>query len=220
LPAIILSYLLTTRKAGYKKVKAKQLYFVLIACLVLVGAGFFGVAYGANKLMSSQAAKLSKARADSAALDSLQTSLAKNKQDIAKYGELNKIAETIVPQDKDQAEAVREIVNLASQSGIDKLSSITFPNSTLGAVGLSARPTTGNLTQLIPVKGLTGVYDLQITVSQTSGSEVPYGQLTNFLAKLEQNRRTAQVNSITVQPKSDSPNLVAFTLVIDEYIKP
>lgn len=200
--------------------KAKQLYFVLIACLTLAGFGFIGIAYEANSLMSSQAAKLSKARADSAALDSLQASLAKNKQDIAKYGELNKIAETIVPQDKDQAEAVREIVNLASQSGISKLTSLTFPSSTLGAVGLGVRPTSGNLTQLTPVKGLTGVYDLQITVSQASGSEVPYGQLTNFLTKLEHNRRTAQVNSITVQPRQDNPNLVAFTLIIDEYIKP
>jgi hypothetical protein len=200
-------------------VKAKQLYFVLLASLVLVGAGFFGVAYGANQLLNSQATKLSKARADSAALDNLQTSLAKNKQDIAKYSQLNQIAETVVPQDKDQAEAVREIVNLASQSGISKLSSITFPSSTLGATGLT-HATSSNLTQLTPVKGLTGVYDLQIIVSQASGSEVPYSQLTNFLTKLEQNRRTAQVSSITVQPKPDGPNLVAFTLIIDEYIKP
>ena len=200
--------------------KAKQLYYVLLACLALVGIGFLGVAYGTNSLLGGQATKLSKARADSAALDNLQTSLAKNKQDIARYGELNKIAETVVPQDKDQAEAVREIVNLASQSGISKLSSITFPSSTLGAVGRGVASASGNLTQLIPVKGLSGVYDLQITVSQTSGSEVPYDRLTSFLAKLEQNRRTAQVSSITVQPKSDSPNLVAFTLIIDEYIKP
>jgi hypothetical protein len=200
--------------------KAKQLYYVLIAGLVLVGLGFFGVAYGANSLMSSQATKLSKARADSAVLDTMQTTLAKNKQDIAKYSELNKIAETVVPQDKDQAEAVREIVNLASQSGISKLSSITFPSSTLGAIGPGVKTSNGNLTQLIPVKGLTGVYDLQITVSQTSGNEVPYNQLTTFLSKLEQNRRTAQVNSLTVQPKAENPNLVAFTLIIDEYIKP
>lgn len=201
--------------------KAKQLYFVLLASLVLVGAGFFGVAYGANSLMSTQAAKLSKARADSAALDSLQVSLAKNKQDIAKYSDLNKIAETIVPQDKDQAEAVREIVNLAAQSGISKLSSITFPSSTLGAIGPGAATTrNSNLTQLTPVKGMSGVYNLQIVVSQTSGSEVTYNQLINFLTKLEQNRRTAQVSSINVQPKAESPNLVAFTLTIDEYIKP
>jgi hypothetical protein len=201
--------------------KAKQLYFVLLTGFVLVCAGFFGVAYGANSLMSSQAAKLSKARADSAALDNLQVSLAKNKQDIAKYSDLNKIAETVVPQDKDQAEAVREIVNLAAQSGIAKLSSITFPSSTLGTIGSGAATVrNSNLTQLTPVKGLSGVYDLQIVVSQAGGSEITYNQLISFLTKLEQNRRTAQVSSINVQPKADNPNLVAFTLNIDEYIKP
>lgn len=198
--------------------KAKQLYYGLTGLLVLLGLGFVGVAYETNSVLGNQAAKLSKLRADSEVLDSTQVALAKNKQDIAKYKDLNSIAATIVPQDKDQAEAVREIVNLAQQSGIDKLSSITFPSSTLGAtVGATGN---SNLTQLTPVKGMSGVYQLQITVTQGSGSEVPYSQLTSFLSKLEQNRRTAQVSSITVQPKAENPNLVTFTLVINEYIKP
>ncbi len=199
--------------------KAKQLYFVLLTIFILLLIGLFGVAYGANKIMSGQATKLSKLRADGDVLDTLQTTLAKNKQDINKYGELNTIAESIVPQDKDQAEAVRQIVNLASQSGIGKLSSITFPTSTLGSAlpGTAANP---NLTQLTPVVGITGVYGLQITVTQTTTDEVPYGQFTTFLSKLEQNRRTAQVSSITVQPDATNPNKVAFTLIINEYIKP
>jgi hypothetical protein len=198
--------------------KPKQLYYGLTGLLILLGLGFIGVAYEANSVLGNQATKLSKLRADSDVLDSTQVTLAKNKQDIAKYKDLNSIAASIVPQDKDQAEAVREIVNLAQQSGIGKLSSITFPSSnlgaTVGAVGNS------NLTQLTPVKGMAGVYQLQITVTQGTGDEVPYNQLTSFLEKLEQNRRTAQVSSITVQPKADNPNLVTFTLVINEYIKP
>ncbi len=198
--------------------KSKQLYYGLTGLLILLGLGFIGIAYEANSVLGNQATKLSKLRADSAVLDNTQVVLAKNKQDIAKYKDLNNIAASIVPQDKDQAEAVREIVNLAQQSGIGKLSSITFPSSnlgaTVGAVGNS------NLTQLTPVKGMSGVYQLQITVTQGSGDEVPYSQLTGFLEKLEQNRRTAQVSSITVQPKAENPNLVTFTLVINEYIKP
>lgn len=199
--------------------KAKQLYFVLLAVLVVLLGGFLGVAYGANKLMSTQATKLSNLRADSAALDTEQVSLTKNKQDITKYGELNTIAASVVPQDKDQAEAIRQIVNLASQSGIPKLSSITFPTSELGNTtpGAASNP---DLTQLTPVKGISGVYLLQITITQNSDSEVTYDQLITFLSKLEQNRRTAQVGSITVQPDAQAPNKVSFTLVINEYIKP
>jgi len=200
-------------------VKAKQLYFVLSTALILLLGGFFGVAYGANKLMGAQADKLAKLRGDSAALDALQTSLVKNKRDITKYSDLNTIAETVVPQDKDQAEAVREIVNLATQSGIAKLSSITFPTSTLGASIVT--PTTNqNLTQLTPVKGMPGVYELQITVTLAAADEVPYSQFITFLSKLEQNRRTAQVSTISVVPDPLSPNKVSFTLGINEFIKP
>jgi hypothetical protein len=200
--------------------KAKQLYFILIASLILLGLGFVGVAYGANQLLATQANKLSKLRADNEALNDTQKLLAKNKQDIVKYSELNKIAEAVVPQDKDQAEAVREIVSLAAQSGIPKLSSITFPTSTLGT-GVGGK-TLGNpnLTQLTPVKGMTGVYELQITVTQDATNRVDYSQFTAFLKRLEQNRRTAQVSTITVQPDTANPSRVAFTLVISEYIKP
>jgi len=199
--------------------KAKQLYYVLSISLVLLFGGFLGVAYEANKLMSNQATKLSKLRGDSAVLDALQLSLVKNKQDIAKYSDLNTIAETIVPQDKDQAEAVREIVNLASQSGIPKLSSITFPTSSLGATVPTAK-NNANLTQLTPVKGMAGVYQLQLTVSLAAADEVNYSQFTTFLSKLEQNRRTAQVIIITITPNPRDPNKVAFTLIINEFIKP
>ena len=199
--------------------KAKQLYFVLLGMLTLLIIAFFGVAYGTNALLSRQASKLSKLRADGEVVDNLQLTLTKNKKDITKYSQLNNIAETIVPQDKDQAEAIREIVNLASDSGIKKLSSVTFPNSTLGTItpGLNNNP---NLTQLTPVKGIAGVYQLPITVAQDQSARVPYGQFITFLSKIEQNRRTAQVSSITIQPDTSNTNMVAFSLVINEFIKP
>lgn len=200
--------------------RAKQLYLILLSSLALLFLAFVGVAYGANKILAGQASKLSTLRADSEVLSSTQTQLTKNKQDIIKYGELNEIAQSVVPQDKDQAEAVRQIVNLAAQSGIPKLSSIVFPTSTLGT-GVSGK-TVGNpnLTQLTPVPGISGVYQLQITVTQDNANLVNYSQFTTFLKKLEQNRRTAQVSSITVQPDAQNPSKVAFTLVINEFIKP
>jgi hypothetical protein len=195
---------------------AKQLYFGLLAIFVLMLGALIGVAYGANTILGSQAHKLSSQRATSESLSKQQTTLAKNKQDLVKYKDLNSIARTIVPQDKDQAEAVREIVNIAAQSGISKLSAITFPSSTLGAKAGG----TGNLTQLTPVKGINGVYDLKITITQDSSAQVPYNQFLTFLRGLEHNRRTAQVSSITVQPNQNDLSKVGFTLVIDEYIKP
>jgi len=196
---------------------AKQLYFVLIAALILLFGGFFGIAYGANKLLGSQANKLSDQRAISDALSNQQTELTKNKADLVKYKDLNQIAKSVVPQDKDTAEAVREIVSIASQSGVPELSSITFPASTLGSkAGAKGSP----LTQLTPVKGISGVYDLKITITQDVESKTTYDAFLTFLRNLEQNRRTAQVSSITVQPSTQTKGVVGFVLVIDEYIKP
>jgi hypothetical protein len=64
---------------------AKQLYYTLVATLVLVLAGFVGIAYMTNKLLGTQAQKLSTQRAKGEALDTQQTTLTKNKQDLVKY---------------------------------------------------------------------------------------------------------------------------------------
>lgn len=197
---------------------SKKLFYGLVGLLVFLAAGLLVSVREANTLLSNESKTLVGLKAEGKALADQQAQLARDKKDIAKYAELNTIAKSVVPQDKDQAEAVREIVNLAAQSGIGKLSSITFPPSTLG--GPAAKKTSGALTQVTPVKGVAGVYDLQITVAQANTDPVPYSSFTTFLAKLEQNRRTAEVSSITVQPDAKDPNRVSFTLVIDEFIKP
>jgi|SRR6185437_7185954 len=211
---------------------SKRLYYILIVVLVLCGVGLVFGAREANSLLETQSQKLVGLKASDQATSEQKTQLAQDKKDIAAYSDLNTIAKSVVPQDKDQAEAVREIVNLASASGISRLSSITFPPSTLGATttapagSSTSAATTKSLspkgiTQVTPVKDIPGVYDLQITVSQSTGKdEVSYSDFITFLQKLEQNRRTAEVSSITVQPDSKDPSQVAFTLVIDEFIKP
>ncbi len=200
---------------------SKKLYYVLIAAVALVTLGLFGVAYAADGLLKSEAKKLAAAKAVNEDLNGQLVELAKNKSDIKKYSELSTIAATIVPQDKDQAQAVQEIVNIAGKSGIRQLTSITFPASTLGVSGAgAAKAAPGGITQVTPVKGISGVYDLQLTVVVDGTNRVPYQTFLNFLSGLEQNRRTAQVSSVTVQPDPQNPNQVGFTLVLDEYIKP
>ena len=195
---------------------AKKLYIIMIAVLSLLGLGLvFGV-YEANSLLENQSQALVAAKTKSQVATQSQMLLEQNKKDIQKYAELNTIAKSVVPQDKDQAEAVREITNLAAQSGIPQLSSITFPPSTLGG---SAKTPAG-ITQIAPVKDIPGVYSLQITITQSDTALVPYSSFITFLSKLEQNRRTALVTSIDVEPDAKNRNLTAFTLVVNEFIKP
>jgi hypothetical protein len=210
---------------------SKRLYYVLISLIVVLGASIIAVSYKADEMFKKQSESLLDQKAISQALSTKQQQLIKDKRDIKAYTELNAVAKAIVPQDKDQALTIREISNLAKQSGIYRLSSVTFPASNLG---ISVTPTSGtsrtstttpkaansNLTQLTPVKGIPGVYNLQITVQQVEKDAVSYSTFISFLERLEQNRRTAQVSNISVIPSKKNPDLVSFTLIIDEYIKP
>jgi hypothetical protein len=200
------------------QVDNKKLSLILSGVASLLGVGLFASVFFANKLLSTKSVELSKLKAQSQVTDELQISLRKNRADIAKYTSLNKIAKTVVPQDKNQAQTVSEIVKIANDSGITKLTSITFPASTLGGTG--AAKAQASLTQVTPVKGIAGVYLLPITITQDSNNTVRYAQFITFLQKLENNRRTAQVSSISITPDGKNPNNISFTLIVNEYIKP
>jgi hypothetical protein len=194
---------------------SKRIWIGMIAALGFLGLGIIGAAYGANTILQKQSKKLVDYKLQNQVIAQQQTDLAKAKKDIEKYAPLNDIAKTVVPQDKDQAEAVREIVNIADGNGI-KLSSVSFSASTLGgAVGSSKAP----LTQVTPVPNIAGVFQLPITIQQDSTQAITYAQFINFLGALENNRRTAQVSTVNIQPTPDHTKLV-FTLQLNEYIKP
>lgn len=198
---------------------SKHLYYTMLAVIILLIVGLVGGAYEAEQLLAARSQQLVGNRLQSAVLADEQDQLTKAKQDIQKYQTLANIARSVVPQDKDQAQTVRQIVGIAAASGI-ALNSITFPSSTLGGPGGSAAGSTPQLSQLTPVKGIAGVYDLQLSVQSDATHPVPYSRFITFLSALEQNRRTALVDSITLQPDALNRNDVSFTLILDEYIKP
>lgn len=220
---------------------SKRTYFALLGLIGLLIIALPAGAYEADSLLTSHAQVSLKARSE--ALDQEQESFKIAQNNIKKYSGLEKIAKAIVPQDKSQAEAVREIVRIAAANGVD-LASITFPPSTLGgpsgpaAAGStsSSGTTTGasssstapaanlnssqnRFSQLVRVTGIPGVYQQTITVTSDSNNPILYNQLINFLSGLEQNRRTAQVNSININPVG-SGRYLTFVITLNEYIKP
>lgn len=209
----------------FKLNKNSQLvYYLLIICAIcLVIASLAGADITIN-LLNGQANKLVSLKANEQALATEQTNLIVAKKEVSKYASLEKIAEAIVPQHKDQAQAVRQIVNFAQESGIT-LNSITFPDSSLGITSSSQL----SLSQLTPVKGIPRVYTLPIQVAVTDASNaVSYASFYNFLTKLEQNRLTSEITGLNIQPLANvnsqpvatSSNLITFSLTINEYIKP
>lgn len=205
---------------------AKRVFFVIIGCLgMLVMLAVAGIYFG-NAMLQKQSHKLVALKLQSRVSDEQQAALAKAKQNVIKYTPLNTIAQTIVPQDKDQALTVREIVSFADKAGI-KIGSITFPASNLGQkkVGsssgtVSAPSASSSLSQVTPVKGIAGVYQLPITIQSDTNALINFNQLVTFLQSLENNRHTAQVSQLTINPVDASGKRLSFELVVNVYIKP
>ena len=186
-------------------------------------------------MLQKKSSKLVDLKLENKVLEEQQSALLKANKDIEKYAELESITKAIVPQDKDQAKSVREIIKIAQESGIS-IASIAFPSSTLGTAAPKATtnstgsdssnspqqntPVTPPVSQVKPVEGISGVYQLEITVQSDTAKPVSYSNLIFFLTRLEQNRRTAQVSKINIQPDPDDIRLLTFNLVINVYIKP
>ncbi|MCL5113333.1 MAG: hypothetical protein M1554_02525 [Patescibacteria group bacterium] len=214
---------------------SKKFHILMIALFCFSVLIFVGLTYESNNFFQNDAIGTNNLKAKLASLTQEQISLLQDKSDIKKYTPLFEIASSIVPQNKDQAEAVRQIINLATANNV-VIGSITFPTSTLGnllpdtgvappASAIKAAPSPANsasLSQLTPVPNLPGIYELPITIqsSTQSDQETTYPELINFLSALENNRLTALVSTISITPNPANPNLFSFSLSINIYIKP
>lgn len=212
---------------------SKKVFFAMIGLLVLLsGLGIAGMYFG-NSMLQKESGKLVQLKLENQLLDEQQTALTRANQDIETYAELESIAKAIVPQDKDQARAVREIVKIAQETGV-VLQTISFPTSTLGqekpkaapatpaedAAPAPAAPAAPAITQVKPVEGIPGVFSLEVSLQSNAANPSSYNNFLEFLARLEQNRRTAQVGTINIQPDKADRNLLTFNLTVSLYIKP
>lgn len=210
---------------------SKKVFFIMVGSVVLVTGLTIGAIVGGTSMLKSKSAQLVELKLQDRLIEEQQVALVQANKDIEKYQELESVARTIVPQDKDQAKTVREIITLGDQSRI-KISSINFPTSTLGTKAPVASPTTNSdgtttapkvqtppISQVKPVDGINGLFQLEVTINVDDVAPT-YNQLIDFLSRLEQNRRTAQVTSISINPSGNNRNLVEFNLTMNVFVKP
>jgi hypothetical protein len=215
----------------------KKSFYIMLSSLSLTVILLITVIYFGNALLKKDSDKLVSLKLDNKVLEVKELGLAQAEQDTAKYSSLEEITQSIVPQDKDQAKAVREIFTLAKESGIS-LKSVTFPTSNLGTKVTPPKSSEGTtpesnaqptpetaqapnvISQAKPVQGINGVYSLEATIMPDG--YVSYYSLIDFLSKLENNRRTSQVTRIKVDPQSYDNNnpLVDFLLTVNIFLKP
>ncbi len=195
----------------------KRLYLIMLIVTACAALGVVGASIVGIGILGKQADSLMEAKLQNSVLDEQQVSLTSAKKAIQTYSELNTIAQAVVPQDKDQAKTVRNINDIAKGLGI-RLSAINFPPSSLGQAVKSSTKKTGE-TQVTAVKGIKGLFEMQITIQSDTEAPITYDKFIEFLARMENNRRTAQVSNITILPNSDGSKLT-FNLVLSTYIKP
>lgn len=196
-----------------------KLYIGLVAACVLLLFGAIGITQLGGNMLEQQGKDLGIAKVENAAANNRQDNLTRAQANIAKYENLYTIARGILPQEKDQARTVREIVSLAGQNGIT-LSQLSFPSSSLGNTKRGSASTSVDQTQLTPVKGSNGLYVMPITIASGSGNAVPYSQAMNFLRALQGNRLTANIQSVDANPSTENRNLISFSIVLNIYVRP
>lgn len=199
----------------------KKYFYGLLGALIIIIALIIGVAFQGNVLLKKKSQQLTDIKTEIGAVDLQQTALLQAKKDIERYAELEETLKSIVPQDKDQAKTVREIVQIANNNNIP-INSVSFENSTLGtpqnkASGAKPNTPTTDISQVKPVEGIQGVFTLPIKIE--SSKEVSYPDFLKFLEALEKNRRTAHVDNITVTPDKQGKTL-NFNLTLNAYVKP
>lgn len=209
-----------------------MMHLVLLAVVGLSVIIFIGVMVEGLSMLSSKSRQLVDLKVKSATVNAQLSNLVQTKKDVEKYSFFKSVAQTVIPSDKDQAEAVLELNQMAAQAGI-VLQSIAFPASNLGtsaaATSTTTTPSTTSTSNIIsqakPVQGIPGLYSLQLTITVDSSSTLPavqqatYAKMLDFLNRLENNRRTAQITQVLVQPATDT-TAFSFSLETNVFIKP
>jgi hypothetical protein len=213
------------------KLNSKNLRMILICALALSILIFvITMSMGLSKLGEKSRAMV-KLKVENQTTNDRLNNLEQAKKEVEKYAYFKQVAKTVIPSDKNQAQTILEINQMAKQAGIG-IQSITFPASTLGtgaaAVKTDATKTSSAstaITQAKPVPGIAGLYSLQLIIAPESGKDVSagrqvtYPKMLDFFKRIENNRHTAQITQISIQPATDSQAL-SFTLIINIFIKP
>jgi hypothetical protein len=217
------------------KLNSKNLRLILLGSLGLSAVAFIAIMIlglsalsGKSKSMVDLKVKNQTAQAQ---LDNLQQA----KKQVDKYSYFKSVAQTVIPNDKDQAEDIAEINHMANESGI-AIQSITFPASSLGGTTTvtpsstpSATATTSAISQAKPVAGIPGLYSLELIITPQSdlttpaAKQVTYNKMLDFFSRIENNRHTAQIAEVDITPAGAGGNTnksLTFSLTTNIFIKP
>lgn len=213
----------------------KRFRLILLGVFGLSILTFAGICVLGLGILQDKSLQMVDLKLKNKAAESQLINLEVSKKDIDKYSYFKEVAKSVIPDDKDQAQAVLEIFQMAQAAGIS-IQNITFPTSNLGArssaPATTAAPNTTTpsasaskvISQAVPVSGIPGLYSVQLTITPQTGSQlapaqqVTYPKMLDFISRIENNRRTSQITQVNIQPGIGGTQL-NFNLSINIFIK-
>lgn len=221
--------------------KARNILIGLLAFGILI---FIAISFVGTSMLNKKSRAMVELKVTSANIDAQLINLRQAKKDVEKYRSFNDIAAAVIPKDKNQVQAISDIFQIARESGIT-LQSVAFPISTLGAkpTSVPAQSTSGTQTgtaspststqsaisQAKPFAAVPGLYSLELTITPLSDESLPkdkqvtFPKFIDFLSAIENNRRTAQITQVSIQPLNTTTSngeIIKFTLTLNIFIKP
>jgi len=200
---------------------AKKAYFIILTILILAIIGIGGSMYAGTMVVKKTSDKLIQTKLDNIGLDTQEQQFLQSRKVLDKYKTLNQTISKILPKNKDQALAVKELYQIGDETGI-VVSKIQFPTSTLAkSKATSTQSSTKTVTQAKQVAGMTGVLgiDISISLQPANGKSISYDNMLKFLQKVELNRRNMQIKNITVNADTINGG-VTFELTLTIFVKP
>lgn len=202
---------------------------MLLAIAVLLTIATFGVLYFANTFLKKSSTKLNQLKIENASIEENERIYTKAKNDLIKYQDLKSAVEDALPKEKDQAKALKELIQISNDTNI-KIEKIEFTDSTLGdkikatsapstTPGNGTKPATPNpITQSKPIPGISGVMGIEMKVTVAGANDktpLNYDNFISFLDKVSYNRRSMQITNLNIQP-----GLKTAEITINIFVKP
>lgn len=208
---------------------AKRHRLLLLGALGLSAVVFIGLCLLGTSMLEAKSQTMVDLKLQNKVADNQLANLEIAKSEVQQYAYFKEVAKTVIPGEKDQAATVLEILQIANGAGIS-IQSITFPSSNLGSSSAAAQSDASTaspqnvISQSKAVSGIPGLYSIELTITPETGPQVPpaqqvtYSKMLSFLKGIENNRHTAQVTQVNIQPLTGEA--VNFTLKINIFIKP
>lgn len=193
----------------------KKMYYILIAVFLLVIIGIGAMLYFSRTFMANSEQELIDAKLEIVKLEETEKIYRENINKLEEFSEIANILEEVVPSEKDQARAVRELNQIVKDNGL-AISTISFPSSDLNkkattnsSTSSTTTSTTTSVSQAKPVKGVKGVLGMDVNIEVVSATDDPIttDQILGILRQIENNRRNMRVNSINFNAGAESINL-------------